>query len=59
MRRKRHIVQREKRAVRFQRLILENINLRDVEAGIYELLAAPVNLQGVDGAWTRALLRRD
>ena len=31
----------------------------DVEAGIYELLAAPVNLQGVDGAWTRALLRRD
>ena len=40
-------------------LILENINLRDVEAGIYELLAAPVNLQGVDGAWTRALLRRD
>ena len=40
-------------------LILENINLRDVEAGIYELLAAPVNLQGVDGAWTRALLRRE
>jgi len=40
-------------------LILENINLRDVEAGVYELLAAPVNLQGVDGAWTRALLRRE
>ncbi len=40
-------------------LILENINLRDVEAGTYELLAAPVNLQGVDGAWTRALLRSE
>jgi len=40
-------------------LILENINLRDVEAGVYELLAAPVNLQGVDGAWTRALLRQE
>ena len=40
-------------------LILENINLRDVEAGIYELLAAPVHLQGVDGAWTRALLRQE
>jgi len=39
-------------------LILENINLRDVEAGTYELLAAPVNLQGTDGAWTRALLRK-
>lgn len=40
-------------------LILENINLRDVEPGVYELLAAPVNLQGVDGAWARALLRRE
>lgn len=40
-------------------LILENINLRHVEAGTYELLAAPVNLQGVDGGWTRALLRRE
>lgn len=40
-------------------LILENINLRGVEAGIYELLAAPVNLQGVDGGWARALLRRE
>jgi arylformamidase len=37
--------------------ILENICLRDVPAGPYELLAAPVNLQGVDAAWTRALLR--
>jgi len=40
-------------------LILENINLRDIEAGTYELVAAPINLQGVDGAWTRALLRTE
>lgn len=38
-------------------LILENILLRDVPAGIYELLAAPVHLQNVDGGWCRALLR--
>lgn len=40
-------------------LILENIRLRDVAAGTYELLAAPVNLQGVDGGWCRALLRTE
>lgn len=40
-------------------VILENINLRNISPGPYELLAAPVNLQGVDGAWTRALLRRE
>jgi arylformamidase len=40
-------------------VILENLNLREVPAGVYELLAAPVNLQGVDGAWCRALLRTD
>ncbi|NBU30660.1 MAG: cyclase family protein [Actinobacteria bacterium] len=40
-------------------LILENINLRHVEAQTYELVAAPINLQGVDGAWTRALLRSE
>jgi len=40
-------------------LILENICLRDVAAGTYELLAAPVNLQGVDGGWCRALLRTE
>jgi arylformamidase len=38
-------------------LIIENINLRHVPAGEYELLAAPVNLVGVDGAWCRAILR--
>lgn len=40
-------------------VILENINLRSVEAGKYELLAAPINLQGTDGAWTRAILRTE
>ncbi len=38
-------------------VILENINLRHITPGEYELIAAPVNLQQVDGAWTRALLR--
>lgn len=38
-------------------LILENICLRHVPAGNYELLAAPINLIGVDGGWCRALLR--
>jgi arylformamidase len=40
-------------------LIIENLNLRHVPPGIYELLAAPVNLQGVDGGWCRALLRTE
>lgn len=38
-------------------VIIENIVLRDVSAGAYELLAAPVNLVDTDGAWCRALLR--
>jgi arylformamidase len=38
-------------------VIIENLNLRQVEAGVYELLAAPVNLVGVDGGWCRPLLR--
>ncbi len=40
-------------------VIIENLKLRDIPAGAYELIAAPVNLQGVDGAWTRALLRTE
>lgn len=40
-------------------LILENINLRTVPPGRYELLAAPINLLGVDGGWCRALLREE
>lgn len=38
-------------------LILENICLRDVQPGEYELFAAPVRVIGVDGGWCRALLR--
>ena len=37
-------------------IILENIVLRDVEPGAYTLHAAPIKLQGVDGAWVRAYL---
>ncbi len=40
-------------------LIIENLNLRDITPGVFELLAAPVNLVGVDGGWCRALLRTD
>jgi arylformamidase len=40
-------------------VILENINLLEVCPGEYELLAAPVKLLGADGAWTRALLRKE
>lgn len=40
-------------------VIIENLNLRVIPAGTYELLAAPVNLQDVDGGWCRALLRTE
>ncbi len=36
--------------------IIENLNLRDVPAGAYELIAAPINVPEADGAWCRALL---
>lgn len=38
-------------------VIIENLRLREVAAGAYELIAAPIRLQGVDGGWCRALLR--
>ena len=37
--------------------VLENLDLRGVSAGRYELLAAPVRWAGVDAAPVRALLR--
>lgn len=40
-------------------LILENICLRKIPAGTYELLSAPINLVGVDGGWCRAILRSE
>lgn len=39
--------------------LIENLALRDVEPGPYELIAAPIKLIGVDGAWCRALLRTE
>jgi arylformamidase len=36
--------------------IIENLNLRDVAPGPYELIAAPINMPEADGAWCRALL---
>lgn len=39
--------------------IIENLNLRDVPAGAYELIAAPINIPEADGAWCRALLRSE
>lgn len=40
-------------------VIIENLRLREVPQGRYELLAAPINLVGVDGGWCRALLRAE
>jgi arylformamidase len=37
--------------------ILEGLNLRDVQAGNYELIALPTKLAGADGAPVRAVLR--
>ena len=37
--------------------IIEGLNLRAVEAGLYELICLPLRLAGADGAPARALLR--
>jgi arylformamidase len=37
--------------------ILEGLVLDDVEAGDYELIALPLNLDGLDAAPVRAVLR--
>jgi arylformamidase len=39
-------------------IIIEGLNLRDVEAGIYDLLCLPLRVVGADGAPARVLLRR-
>jgi len=39
-------------------VILEGLDLRSVEAGPHDLIAAPLLLEGADGAPARALLRR-
>lgn len=43
---------------RNQIAILESLNLRGVEEGIYDLIAAPLKLAGADAAPVRALLMR-
>jgi len=37
--------------------IVEGLNLTDVSAGDYELMALPVKLRGADGAPARVVLR--
>jgi arylformamidase len=39
--------------------VLENLDLRGVAAGLYELIALPQRLGGLDAAPVRAVLRRD
>ncbi len=39
-------------------VILEGLNLSDVPAGDYELIALPLPLKGADGSPTRAVLRK-
>ena len=39
-------------------LILENLDLRGVAPGVYELIALPLKIKGADGSPVRAVLRR-
>jgi arylformamidase len=39
-------------------IVIEGLNLRDVEPGIYELLCLPLRVVGCDGAPARVVLRR-
>jgi arylformamidase len=39
-------------------IVIEGLNLRDVEPGIYEMMCLPLRLVGADGAPARVLLRR-
>lgn len=39
-------------------LILENLDLRGVEPGVYELIALPLRVRGGDGSPVRAVLRQ-
>ena len=44
--------------LRAEVVIVEGLNLSDVPAGDYELIALPVKLKGVDGAPARVVLRQ-
>lgn len=39
-------------------IIIEGLNLRDVDPGIYDMLCLPLRVVGADGAPARVLLRR-
>ena len=39
-------------------IVIEGLNLRDVEPGVYELVCLPLRVVGCDGAPARAILRR-
>ena len=39
-------------------LIIESLDLRNVEPGVYELIALPLKLRGADGSPVRAVLRQ-
>jgi arylformamidase len=39
-------------------IVIEGLDLRDVEPGIYEMLCLPLRIVGADGAPARVLLRR-
>ena len=38
-------------------VILENLDLRAIAPGVYELIALPLRIQGADGSPIRAVLR--
>jgi arylformamidase len=40
-------------------IIIEGLNLRDVDPGIYDMLCLPLRVVGADGAPARVLLRRN
>jgi arylformamidase len=40
-------------------IIIEGLNLRDVEPGVYDMLCLPLRVVGADGAPARVLLRRN
>jgi arylformamidase len=40
-------------------IVIAALNLRDVEAGIYDMLCLPLRVVGADGAPARVVLRRN
>jgi arylformamidase len=39
-------------------VVIEGLNLRDVDPGIYEMYCLPILIAGCDGAPARVVLRR-